>query len=157
MRIGTKIDRQLQQKGIKWVFQPPAAPHASGVWERLLQITKKHLKSAVADMLLSDIELTTLLAEVDSIVNNLPITALSNDPEDCSALTPNHFLLQKATQLPPRVFVKGIRFLESDGERCSSLRITTGRGGYENICRLFRKDQSGSSQGEMCRLATWYL
>ena len=55
-----KIDRQLQQMGIKWVFQPPAAPHASGVWERLVQITKKHLKSAVADRLLSDIELRTL-------------------------------------------------------------------------------------------------
>ena len=101
-----KIDRQLQQKGIKWVFQPPAAPHASGVWERLVQITKKHLKSAVADRLLSDIELRTLLAEVESIVNNRPITVVSDDPEDCSALTPNHFLPQKATQLPPGVFVK---------------------------------------------------
>ena len=97
-----KIGRQLQQKGIKWVFQPPPA----GVWERLVQITKKHLKSAVADRLLSDIELRTLLTEVESIVNNRPITAVSDDPEDCSALTPNHFLLQKATQLPPGVFVK---------------------------------------------------
>ena len=51
-----KIGRQLQQKGIKWVFQPPPA----AVWERLVQITKKHLKSAVADRLLSDIELRTL-------------------------------------------------------------------------------------------------
>ena len=83
-----KIDRQLQQKGIKWVFQPPAAPHMSGVWERIVQITKKHLKSAVADGLLSDIELKTLLAEVESIVNNRPITAVSDDPTDCSALTP---------------------------------------------------------------------
>ena len=28
------------------------------------------------------------------------------------------------------------------------MRITTGRGGYKNICRLSRKDQSGSSQEE---------
>ena len=64
MRVGTKIDRHLQQKGIKWVFHPPAAPHASRVWERLVQIMKKYLKSAVADRLLSDIELRTLLAEL---------------------------------------------------------------------------------------------
>lgn len=99
------IERQLQQKGIKWVFQPPAAPHMSGVWERLVQITKKHLKSAAGDGLLNDVELRTLLAEVEFIVNNRPITAVSDDPDDCSALTPNHFLLQRATQLPPGVFV----------------------------------------------------
>ena len=112
MRVGTKIDRQLQQRGIKWVFQPPAAPHASRVWERLVQIMKKYLKSAVADRLLSDIELRTLLAEVEPIVNNRPITAVSDDPEDFSALTANHFLLQKATQLPPGVFVKEDLFVE---------------------------------------------
>ena len=42
----------------------------------------------------------------ESIVNNRPITAVSDDPEDCSALTPYHFILQRATQLPPGVFVK---------------------------------------------------
>ena len=61
-----KIERHLQQKGINWVFQPPAAPHMSGVWERLVQITKKHLKSTVGDALLTDVELRTLLAEVVS-------------------------------------------------------------------------------------------
>ena len=99
------IERQLQQKGIKWVFQPPAAPHMSGVWERLVKITKKHLKSATGDGLLSDIELRTLLAEVEAIVNNHPITPVSDHPDDYSVLTPNHFLLQRATQLPPGVFV----------------------------------------------------
>ena len=70
-------------------------PHMSGVWERLVQITRKHLKSVAGDGLLSDVELRTLLAEVESIVNNRPITAVSDDPDDCSALTPNHFLLQR--------------------------------------------------------------
>ena len=86
-----RIERQLQQKGIKWVFQPPASSHMSGVWDRLVQITKKHLK--------------TLFAEAGSIVNNRPITVVSNDPDDFSALTPNQFLLQRATQLPSGVFV----------------------------------------------------
>ena len=99
------IEWQLQQKGIKWVFQPPAVPHMSGVWERLVQITKKHLKNPTGDGLLSDVEFRTLLAELESIVNNHPITAVSDDPDDYSALMPNHFLLQRATQLPPGVFV----------------------------------------------------
>ena len=77
----------------------------SGVSERLVQITKKQLKNATGDELLSDFELRTPLAEVDSIVNNRPITAVSEDRDDSSALTPNNFLLQRATQLPPGVFV----------------------------------------------------
>ena len=100
-----KIERQLQQKGIKWILQPPASPHMSGVWERLVQTTKKHLKNVVGDRLLNDLELRTLLAEIESIVNNRPITAVSDDPGDFAALKPNHFLLQRATQLPPGVFV----------------------------------------------------
>ena len=43
-------------------------PHMSGVWEHLVQIMKKHLKSATGDGLLSDVELRTPLAEVESIV-----------------------------------------------------------------------------------------
>ena len=42
---------------------------------------------------------------MESKVNNRPIIAVSDDPDDCSALTPNHSLLQTATQLPPGVFV----------------------------------------------------
>ena len=105
-----KIGKQLQQKGIKWIFQPPASPHMSGVWERLVKITKKHLKSVSGDGLLNDHELRTLLAEVEFIMNNRPITAVSDDPTDLTALTPNHFLLQRSSQLPPGVFIKEDQF-----------------------------------------------
>ena len=52
--------------------------------------------------------------KIECIVNNRPTTAVSDDPNDCSVLTPNHdcsaltphhFLLQRATQLLPSVFV----------------------------------------------------
>ena len=105
-----KSGQQLQQKGIKWVLQPPASPHMSGVWERLVQTTKKHLKNVVGDGLLNDLELRTLLAEIESTVNKCPITTVSDDPADFGALTPNHFLLQRATHLPPGVFVSEDKF-----------------------------------------------
>ncbi|XP_068756516.1 uncharacterized protein [Montipora capricornis] len=100
-----RIERQLQQKDIKCVLQPPTSLHMSGVWDRLVQTTKKHFKSVVGDGLLNDLELRTLLAEVESIVNNRPITAVSDDPADFTALTPNPLMSQRATQLPPGVFV----------------------------------------------------
>ena len=79
----------------------------SGVWERLVQSAKKHLKAIVGDRLLSEFALRTLFTEVEFIMNNRPIVAASDDPADLEALTPNHFLLQrKVTGLPPGVFVK---------------------------------------------------
>ena len=78
-----------------------------------MQTTKKHLKNIVGDGLLNDLELRTLLAEIESIVNNRPITAVSDDPADFETLIPNHFLLQRATQLPPGVFVSEDKFSRS--------------------------------------------
>ena len=75
-----------------------------------MQTTKKHLKNVVGDGLLNDLELRTFLAKIESIVNNHPITAVSDDPADFAALTPNHLLLQGATQLPPGVFVSEDKF-----------------------------------------------
>ena len=103
----TKICQELQQRGVKWTFHPPTAAHMSGVWERLVQSAKKHLKAIVGDRLLSEFALRTLFTEVEFIMNNRPIVAASDDPADLEALTPNHFLLQrKVTGLPPGIFVK---------------------------------------------------
>ena len=45
------------------------------------------------------------MCEVESIVNGRPLTNVSNDPKDLSALTPNHMLLlREGTTLPPGVF-----------------------------------------------------
>lgn len=62
-----------------------------------------------------------MYAEVESIVNNRPITAVSDDPDDCSALTPNHFPLQRATQLPTGVFVKEDLFSRRRWRKVQSL------------------------------------
>ena len=79
----------------------------SGVWERLVQSAKKHLKDIVGDRLLSEFALQTLFTEVELIMNNRPIVAASDDPADLEAFTRNHFLLQrKVSGLPSGFFVR---------------------------------------------------
>ena len=49
----------------------------------------------------------TVLTEAESILNSRPLSAASDDPDDCEPLTPNHLLLQRAVcNLPPGSFVK---------------------------------------------------
>jgi hypothetical protein len=84
-----KIQKELQQRGVKWVSPPTAAP-MSGVWEILVQSTKRHLKVLVGDRLLTEFTLRTLVAEVGAILNARPLCAVSEDINDLEALTPNN-------------------------------------------------------------------
>ena len=100
-----KIERSLQQKGVKWTFNPPAGAHHGGVWERLIRLLKKILLSVTKQQTLDDESLHTVMCEVEAIVNSRPLTTVSSEPNDLEALTPNHLLLlKKQPNLPPGVF-----------------------------------------------------
>ncbi|KAK0144597.1 hypothetical protein N1851_017050 [Merluccius polli] len=100
-----KIQDILQSKGITWMFNPPAASHFGGVWERQIRTIRKVLYSIVKQETIDDEGLHTLMCDVEAIINSRPITRVSNDPNDLEALTPNHLLLMKAiTPLPPGIF-----------------------------------------------------
>ncbi|OON14095.1 hypothetical protein X801_10118, partial [Opisthorchis viverrini] len=51
------------------------------------------LRSLLGDQLVTDEVLMTVLTEVEKIINDRPLTKLSDDPLDLGALTPNHLLL----------------------------------------------------------------
>ena len=102
-----QINDFLLQKGISWSFNPPGASHHGGTWERLIRSIRKHLKSVCNEQILTDESLSTLMCEIESILNSRPLTTVSNDPYDLEPLTPNHLLLLKPNgSLPPGVFDK---------------------------------------------------
>ena len=88
-----QIKSYATSKGIEWQFNPPSAPHMGGVWERLVRSVKEVMTGLLQDKVLTDPQLATLLTEVESILNNRPLTHNSTDSEDLEALTPNHILL----------------------------------------------------------------
>jgi hypothetical protein len=64
-----------------------------GAWERLVKSVKEVLHATMQDRVLTDSQFATVLTEVESILNNRPITSASSDVNDFEALTPNHILL----------------------------------------------------------------
>ena len=93
-----KIDSFAVDHEIMWHFNPPAAPHMGGVWERLVKSVKEVLYATMQDRLmqnrlLTDPQLATTFTEVEAILNNRPLTHASSDVNDLEALSPNHILL----------------------------------------------------------------
>lgn len=103
----SQIHEFLLQRNIKWLFNPPSGSHFGGVWERCIRTVRKILVALMKEQPLDDEGLTTLMCEVESVVNGRPITKSSDDPSDSEALTPNHLLLLRSCpKLPPGVFRK---------------------------------------------------
>lgn len=102
------IQRSLRTTGMDWKFNPPGASHYGGTWERMIRSIRRVLKSVLHQQQLDDDSLHTVLCEVEAILNDRPITQLSEDPYDLEPLTPNHIrLLKGMPALPPRLFEKG--------------------------------------------------
>ena len=88
-----KIESDLAQKKIVWKFNPPGAPHFSGIWERLVQSCENSMIAILDNRNLTDEVLSTTMCLVEQTLNARPLTVVSDDPEDLTALTTNHFLL----------------------------------------------------------------
>lgn len=100
-----RISEFLLQRQIKWLFNPPAASHQGGVWERCIRTVRKVLDAVTKEQVLDDEGLSTLFCEVERIINSRPITKTSDDPKDLEPLSPNHLLLLRSeSSLPPGVF-----------------------------------------------------
>ena len=87
------VTRELERKGITWHFNPPASPDYGGVWERLVRSCKVALDVTLGSRDVTDEVFSTVIAEVEALLNSRPLTHISVDPHDPVPLTPNHFLI----------------------------------------------------------------
>ncbi|GFU56639.1 integrase catalytic domain-containing protein [Trichonephila clavipes] len=82
----------VADKGIHWKFIVEHVPWWGGFYERLVKTIKDPLRKILGRALLTFEELSTILSEVEVIVNHRPLTYVENDPGDPEPLTPAHFL-----------------------------------------------------------------
>ncbi len=92
-------------KGITWKFIPPHSPHWGGIWEAGIKSTKSQLARVIGTACLTFEELSTVLTQIEAILNLRPLSSLSNDPADLECLTPGHFLIGQSITAIPEVDV----------------------------------------------------
>ncbi|GBL82134.1 hypothetical protein AVEN_252335-1 [Araneus ventricosus] len=88
----SKFQNFVADNGIHWKFIVERAPWWGGFYERLVKTVKEPLRKILGKALLTFEELSTILSEVEVIVNNRPLTYVENDPGEPEPLTPAHFL-----------------------------------------------------------------
>ena len=86
-----EVQQYLSGAGIQWTFNLARAPWWGGVFERMIRMTKRCLKKIIGRASLTLDEFTTLLTEVEGVINSQPISYVSSDDID-EPLTPAHLL-----------------------------------------------------------------
>ena len=98
----TKLSEYCADRGMKWQFTTPLAPHQKGCCEVLVKSTKSTLKKALGKAVRTPFEPYTCLFEVANLLNERPIGRIPNDPDDGACLCPNDIILGRATNRVPK-------------------------------------------------------
>ena len=86
------IQHTFTHKCITFRYIPARSPHWGGAYERLIGLTKMCLKKVLGRSLVTLSELSTLIKEIQAILNNRPLTYINSDIHDLQLLTPSQLL-----------------------------------------------------------------
>ncbi|GFU63279.1 integrase catalytic domain-containing protein [Trichonephila clavipes] len=67
------------EEGIEWNFIPPASPHFGGLWEANIKSMKLILLRVAKSAIMNFEELTTLMAQIEAVLNSRPLSPLPSD------------------------------------------------------------------------------
>lgn len=95
-----KIIKTTVGKDCDWIFNPPCASHRGGLWERLIRSIRTLLGGILNNQIVNDEVLLTSLIEVERILNERPLTALSESPDPYATISPRELLMISTTHQP---------------------------------------------------------
>ncbi|XP_058827095.1 uncharacterized protein LOC131687069 [Topomyia yanbarensis] len=95
---------ELTDARTQWHFNPPAAPHMGGVWERMVRTVKEVMSALNDGRRLTEEILQTTLCEAEDMINSRPLVFAPQE-SPLPALTPNTFLRGSSPNEPQEVVV----------------------------------------------------
>lgn len=100
-RHSDAIQEFLSNSEIEFKFIPPRSPHWGGLWESAIKGAKYHIKRLIGNAHITFEQFSTILVQIEAILNSRPLCPLSNDPNDLRCITPGHFLIGSALTTYP--------------------------------------------------------
>ncbi|CAC5390307.1 unnamed protein product [Mytilus coruscus] len=124
------VQNFASNSGIRWSFIIELLPWMGGFYERLVGLVKPTLRKTLKKKLLTDVQLQTILKEVEAIINSRPLVYVGDDINSRITLTPSHFL-----SLNPKVGIPEIDFdiRDPNYKRCES--------SSDKLLQLWKKGQ----------------
>ena len=87
-----EVTRHFNDLRVQWTFNLERAPWWGGIFERMVKSVKRCLKKSVGRASLTYDELSTLVTEIEAVLNSRPLTYVSMDDLE-EPLTPSHLML----------------------------------------------------------------
>ena len=103
----------LANDQVTFHFNIPIAPHMNGLAESTVKSIKHHLKRIIKDYSFTFDEISTLLAEIEAILNSRPLMRITEDIGE-TILTPAKLLLGSDLSITPEEQLDGEKIYESD-------------------------------------------
>ena len=104
--ISSEVQNFAANKINSWQFNVASAPWQGGFFERLVKSVKRCLKKILTNSRVTYEEMSTILSEIETVINNRPLTFIYNELTE-QPLTPNHLIygrqLERSNNLPNNV------------------------------------------------------
>lgn len=104
----TDFQCEVAKRQIEFRFTTPRASHMAGIWEANIKRAKFHFYREFGANSFTFEELYTAFVRIEACMNSRPLTVLSDDPNDNTAITPAHFLTGGQIVRPLGPLVQGI-------------------------------------------------
>lgn len=103
LHVHVDVSHYLETNKIVWTFNTPRAPWQGGLFERLIKVVKDCLYKALFKREINHDELVTILTETESIINNRPLTYVSNTSTEEDILCPAKLLYGRTINIFPSI------------------------------------------------------